>query len=465
MKMEKAVILTVNILIVLLSLINTLRTLPLAHTTNALEAKFKFVPVIPYVNEIVRLDASTSTGGDVGIILYRWDFGDNTTGIGVYVEKSYTQTGNYTITLTVTDKEGVNNTASKLVTVLPQPEGPWLDLYTQKGGLGRSGSSEDFAPGENVVLTALVTYYNVAVSYKMVAFELKDALDEAVLYRSNMTDQNGSATVNFTLRADCLPNLFGTWTAVATVSVSEQKVSDTLTFKVSGPFLDVYTQHPEPYSGRGPNMPSDAFAPQQEVILYGEAHWNCEPVEYKFVSFEVQDPTGQTIDYRTNATNETGVAMVSFRLASNATFGIYKIYGIVEILGRNATDTLTFRVGWIVEMQQIIATDTSGAIKSTFRKEEHVCFNITARNIAFTAKTATFAVVIHDAEGVPIGQITLLEWSILPGASAIFLISIQIPKWSFTGTAVAYANAYTDLPVKGGIPYCPEIFVPFAIAP
>jgi len=354
--------------------------------------------------------------------------------------------------------------SSKLVTVLPDPE-IVIDLYNQRGGQGRNQPSEEFAPGEVVELTASLTYNNEPVEYKSVAFEVKDAMGEAVLYRSSMTDENGLAKINFTIRGDCLPNIFGTWTALAVASVSGQEVNDTLTFEVSGPYLDVYTQKPEPYSGRGLNQPSDAFAPQEEVILYGEAHYDCEPVEYKFVAFEVKDPTGQTITDRANATDEKGTTMIKFRLASNATFGIYTVFANVEILGRNASDTLTFRVGWIVEILAVETVDNTSAVESTFAKGEYICFNITAENIAFTSKIVAFTVVAYDAEGVPIGLIVLYNWVIPPGTSVIFMISIQIPKWAFTGVAVAYANAYTDLPTAQGTPYCPEVTAIFTIVP
>jgi hypothetical protein len=339
-----------------------------------------------------------------------------------------------------------------------------IDLYNQKGGYGPSEPSEDFAAGETVELTALLTYGD-PVEYKLVGFEVRNAQGEIVLIRSNLTDANGLAGINFTIRGDCLPEIFGIWTTFAIASVSEKTVNDTLTFKVSGPFLDIYTQHPEPYSGKGLHQPSDAFAPQEEVILYGEAHYNCQRIEYKFVAFEVKDPLGQTIAYRMNATDENGIAVTSFRLGSNATFGIYTVYGTVEILGKVANDTLTFRVGWIVEILSVNIVNASGTPQSVFARSEYVCFNITAKNIAFFSKIATFTVVVYDENGVPIGRIVLSGWTIRSGTFVIFLLSIQIPTWAYIGGAVVYTNAYTHLPVTSGVPYCPEVSAIFTITP
>jgi len=440
----------------------------LLHTwmsTGSVHADFTYTPLIPYVNDTVTFNASASISDNGYIISYEWDFGDDTNDTGIVVNKVYEAAGNYTVTLTVTDNKGAKDTTSKLITVVPDPAELAIDLYNQRGGQGRNQPSGDFAPGEVVELTALLTYNNETVEYKPVSFEVRDALGEAVIYRSAMTDENGLAKINFTLYTECLPNLFGTWTAVASTSVSEQNASDTLTFKVTGPLLDVFTQQPEPYNGRGPNECSDAFAPQEEVILYGEVHYNCEPMEYKFVAFEVRDPTGEMIDDRTGATDQYGIAVISFRLASNATFGIYTVFASVEVLGLIATDTLTFRVGWIVGNLKVVTVDEMGAAKTFFARGESVYFNLTAENIAFTHRIVTFTVVAYDECGIPIGCVVLHGFIIRPGTSQIFMISFQIPSWAFVGVAFAYANAYTNLPTAGGVPYCPEVSTSFTITP
>jgi hypothetical protein len=354
---------------------------------------------------------------------------------------------------------------SKPLTIPLISDTPALDLYTQRGGYGPGEPSGDFAPGEIVELTALLTYNGAPVEYKPVGFEVRDATGGIVLIRSNMTDANGLARINFTIRGDCVKEIFGTWTVFAIASVSQQTVNDTLTFRVSGPFLDIYTQKPDPYSGKGLDRASDAFAPQEEVILYGEAHYDCERIEYKFVAFEIRDPNGRAIDYRVNATNQDGIAMTSFRLASNATFGTYTVFGTVEILGRIANDTLTFRVGWIIEISTLNIVNASGEPQTTFARGENVCFNVTAKNIAFVSKTVTFTIAALDVNGAPVGQIVLPYWEIPSGTSVIFLASVQIPEWTYIGVALAFANAYTHLPITSGVPYCPEVSAVFTIVP
>ena len=54
---------------------------------------------------------------NVNIVSYEWDFGDSTTSASPYVNKSYKQTGEYTITLKVTDENGNTAACSKIITV------------------------------------------------------------------------------------------------------------------------------------------------------------------------------------------------------------------------------------------------------------------------------------------------------------------------------------------------------------
>jgi len=338
-----------------------------------------------------------------------------------------------------------------------------LDLSNQRGGQGPNQPSGSFAPGETVELAALLEYNEDPVENKPVGFEVRNSLGEIVLIRSDMTDANGIARINFTVIGECFPGLYGTWSALAISTVSGLIANDTLTFNVTGPYLDLYTQKPEPYSGRGPHQPSDMFALQEEVILYAEVHYDCERVEYKFVAFEVRDPNGTTIIYRTNATDQNGIATTSFRLASNATFGTYFAMATVEISGKTAYDTLTFKVGWIIELIEIRTVDQYGNPTDTYARGEQIHFNLTAKNVALVSKAATFTVAIYDEHNVPIGQIILHNCILTPGSAKTFLFDIKIPRWASVGSGAAFADAYTDLPYLGGVPWCPEKSTTFLI--
>ena len=67
--------------------------------------------------EAIYFDASESYDSDGTIVSYTWDFGDANTATGVTVEHAYSESGKYTITLTVTDNDGVSSSVVAETTV------------------------------------------------------------------------------------------------------------------------------------------------------------------------------------------------------------------------------------------------------------------------------------------------------------------------------------------------------------
>jgi len=76
------------------------------HTSPPV-AMFTYNPWDPKTQEIMVFNASQSYDPDGGVIRsYTWDFGDGNPGSGMIVVHQYAHSGNYTVTLTVTDDEG-----------------------------------------------------------------------------------------------------------------------------------------------------------------------------------------------------------------------------------------------------------------------------------------------------------------------------------------------------------------------
>ncbi|MGI2155747.1 PKD domain-containing protein, partial [Shewanella oncorhynchi] len=85
-----------------------------------LEAE-KVAPVASFtqvVNGAAVQLTSTSTDSDGQIVSAEWSFGDNTVAMGEVVTHSYSQSGEYLVTLTVTDNDGLTHSTSQMVTVV-----------------------------------------------------------------------------------------------------------------------------------------------------------------------------------------------------------------------------------------------------------------------------------------------------------------------------------------------------------
>jgi PKD repeat protein len=71
--------------------------------------------------DIIYFNASASNDPDGSITSYFWSFGDGANATGVTVNHAYADNGTYTVTLTVTDNDGVSSSSHATKTVLNRP--------------------------------------------------------------------------------------------------------------------------------------------------------------------------------------------------------------------------------------------------------------------------------------------------------------------------------------------------------
>lgn len=85
------------------------------------EAAFTATPAKGLPPLTVSFNASPSRDRDGNLVSYHWDFGDGSNGSGVSASHDYVAAGSYLVTLTVTDDDGLTDTATNTVkaTVLP----------------------------------------------------------------------------------------------------------------------------------------------------------------------------------------------------------------------------------------------------------------------------------------------------------------------------------------------------------
>jgi hypothetical protein len=229
----------------------------------------------------------------------------------------------------------------------------------------------------------------------------------------------------------------------------------------SGAVIDLFTQKTP--SGRGINQSSNGFEPQELVILYANVTYNGIPVANKNVAFEVSTPTGATFFSGSNATDANGIAMVSFRLPTNVTFGIWVALGSVDVAGVIVHDWLPFRVGWIITITNIATLNAELKPQTTFLRQDVIVFNLTVENTALTNESSTITVDVQDANHYSIIHSELTNLIFTPGKNYV-LSSSKIPTTAAIGLATVSAAAYKAPPEIGGVLYSPAISSTFEIA-
>jgi len=236
----------------------------------------------------------------------------------------------------------------------------------------------------------------------------------------------------------------------------------------AGGAIDLFTQK-EPYSGQGPNMPSDAFGPGEEVQIYASATYNDYPVEGLLVAFQVLGPRNSVENislYRALYTNQSGMAMISFRVLNlnESTFGEWTVIGNTKIGDLTYADTVRFKVGWIIEIVSLKTVNENHVEQTEFSRDNCVGIELTVRNIAMVEKMATITVTIQDYLGTFLNATELDNFAVQPNGTFDYAyFSLYIPKSAYIGVATVYACAYTAPPADNGVPYCPEVSKNFLI--
>jgi hypothetical protein len=251
----------------------------------------------------------------------------------------------------------------------------------------------------------------------------------------------------------------------------------TAPLKLIGPAVDVYTQYPEPYGGQGPNVHSDAFAPQMMVWLYAKVTYNGDRVTNKWVSFEVHNALGEKVTLLGNYSDLDGIATVNFRIPQTDTypggedpaiFGWWFVNATVEIAEKTVNDTLTFQVGWLIKVVSVEPLN-----EPYLKYQDQMQFKVTIQTISEQVRHAIITVDTFDAESFPIGE-AIWEGDFnatrIPGdphgtTGGIYTntLTTSIPRWAYVGIATVRAIALTDFPRNGGTAYCPIVSANFGI--
>lgn len=94
-------------------------------------ASFEARPALGPPPENVTFDAAAASDSDGVVVLYEWDFGDDSGAFGTRVHHTYNAPGPYTIVLTVTDDDGAETVTISAITVSDVPPALLIDVFDE----------------------------------------------------------------------------------------------------------------------------------------------------------------------------------------------------------------------------------------------------------------------------------------------------------------------------------------------
>lgn len=241
-----------------------------------------------------------------------------------------------------------------------------------------------------------------------------------------------------------------------------------------GASIDLFTQK-EPYSGKGLDMPSDAFGPGEVVDLNALVILNDTPVQNLLVTFGVTTSKNTSFSL-TSTTNSSGIAAVSFTIPTPETglneselFGTWKALANAMIGANKVQDTLTFEVNWIVQIISIRTINGNLTNRTIFGKGGDVGFEISLKSACKALRNVTIAITIQDELGVPVNFSEIDNFEVQPNGKLVFLYArARIPldgPAPFIGNATATVSVLDAPANKGGTAYGPSESAVFFISP
>ena len=217
--------------------------------------------------------------------------------------------------------------------------------------------------------------------------------------------------------------------------------------------IDLFTNK----GGIGPNVSSDAYGPQELVLMYANVTYNYASVADKEVTFTVLSPNGTTVAVQVASTNTTGIASASYRTPwlDNTNFGTWTIIASVDISQVVVTDMTNFTYNYLITTNGI-------TIPSSVHRQSSMTVTVNIQSIENSTLWTTATITLYDEQNVPIDSYVAKNTNETAGPGS-FSTTFTIPSWAFVGTATAYVNILTNNPATGGVAYCPEKTANFQI--
>ena len=101
-------------------------------------ANFSWTPMEPLARTEVRFESTSTDQGGLfgggGIVTYDWDFDDGDSASNADPKHEFDKSGDYDVTLTVTDGSAATASVTKRVEITPSLDGTWIGTIVAPGG-------------------------------------------------------------------------------------------------------------------------------------------------------------------------------------------------------------------------------------------------------------------------------------------------------------------------------------------
>ena len=118
-----------------------------------------------------------------------------------------------------------------------------------------------------------------------------------------------------------------------------------------------------------------------------------------------------------------------------------------------------------VLLEYVVPCDSEGNPQSSFKRGNYqfAHFKISVANLdTAEPREVLLTIITYYGDNTPFGFASI-QTTISAGSNPSFIVSIPLSEDSVLGSAMVYANAYTDWPQLGGTPYCSEVNAAFQI--
>jgi len=158
------------------------------------------------------------------------------------------------------------------------------------------------------------------------------------------------------------------------------------------------------------------------VSISGTLQYNGNPADDGLVGLQVQGSDGSTLVLRAIRTGTSNPSLLQAKIVS------------------------------------AYLSDASGKQQTSIQVGALGYFTIILSNINNTQLSLLVSINIYDSSGVPIGQV-YEPCSLTANQTAPATLSLQIPSWARGESAYGYADVFSNLPSKGGVPIgCEQAF-------